>query len=68
MAPIMKTLQVKLKVFIEVCFDCFPKLGLVVLEADHEIATAIDDVTRDLFLATHGIDRDQRVLELDLLQ
>ena len=56
-------LQVKLKVFIEVCFDCFTKLGLrIVLEADHEIATAIDDVTHDLFLATHGVNRDQRVL------
>ena len=68
MAPILEILQVKLEMFLEVSFDCLPELRLVVLEADHEIATAIDNVTRDLFLAAHGVDRDQRVCQLDLFQ
>ena len=68
MASIFEFLQVELKKFLEVRFDRLPELRLVVLKADHEVATTLDDLARDLFLATHGVDRDHRVRKLDLLQ
>ena len=58
-AAILEILQVALEVFLEVSFDRLSERRLVVFEADHEIATALDDVVRDLFLAAHGVDRDQ---------
>ena len=68
MAPILEILEVKLKVFIEACFDCFLKLGLVVLEADHEIATAIDDVQRAISFGNSMASIVINESELDLLQ
>ena len=54
--------------FCEVRLDRLPELRLVVLDGDHEVAAALDDVACDLLLAAHGVDRDQRVGQLDLLQ
>src|SRR3954451_6135333 len=68
MASILEILPITLEMFLEVSFDRLPELRLVVLEADDEIATAVDDVARDLFLTAHGIDRDQGVGQIDLLQ
>jgi hypothetical protein len=62
MAPILEIFQVKLEMVLEVRFDSLFKVRLVVLDADHEIATTLDDVARDFFLAAHGIDRDQQVV------
>jgi hypothetical protein len=68
MAARLEILPVKLEMLLNAGFDCLTELWLVVFEADHEIATAIDDITSDLFPAAHGIDRDQRVCKFDLLQ
>src|SRR3954466_11598719 len=68
MASILEILQITLEMFLEMSFDRLPELRLVVLKADDEIATAVDDVARDRFLTAHGIDRDQGVRQIDRLQ
>ena len=67
MTPITEVSR-SLEVFVEESFDGVLKFGLVVFDGEDEVAVAVDDVPRDVFLATHGVDGDQGVFKLDLLQ
>src|SRR6478609_8103185 len=50
---VTEVLQVALQVLAEVRLDPLPERRLVVLDADHEVAAALDDAARDLLLAAH---------------
>jgi hypothetical protein len=64
----LEVFQVALQVIEERFLDRRQQLRLVVLDGDHAVAATGDDRLDDLFLAAHRIDRDQRTLQVDLLQ
>ena len=66
--PVPEVLQVALQVIEEVRLDRGQELRLVVLDGDHAVAAAGDDLLDDLLLAAHRVDRDQRAGQVDLLQ
>src|SRR3954464_9842808 len=48
--------------------DRGPKRRLVALDGDDTVAPTSDDLLDDLLLAAHGVDRDERAVQVDLLQ
>ena len=61
-ASMLEVLQVAFQVISKNASDRSPELRLVVLDGDHAVAAAGDDLLDDLFLAAHRVDRDQRSL------
>lgn len=64
----LEVFQVAFQVIEEGLLDRRQELRLIVLDGDNAVAATGDDLLDDLFLTAHRIDRDQRTLQVDLLQ
>src|SRR5262245_13358505 len=53
---------------VEETFDRFTETRLIVLDCQNEVATSIDNGLRDLLLTSQSINRDDHVVQSDLLQ
>ena len=53
---------------IEKRHDRLEQRGLISFDGDHEAALLFGNLRRNFFLAAHGIDRDNRPFDIDLLQ